>query len=298
MTINLLTVNVGSTSVKTRQFGCERDLPNVVAHRIVNGGPDLLEHQPVTPEVLAELKRNVGLAPLHNPRALDEIDRMMRLYPKAQHWVFFDTAFHITIPYYNSIYPVPRSWGEQRRYGFHGLSCSYLARLFEDVPRLIIAHCGGGTSVTAVEDGESVATTMGITPVDGCMGATRSGSVDPRIVLDRIRAGDSPDWVELQLNANSGLLALSGGLTDWRDLRASSSGLACCVYTESVARHIGAMAATMGGADLIVLTGGIGARDKRLLEDIESRCGFIAPIEQRVTDEEQFIYDYLKESLR
>lgn len=255
--------------------------PDAVGYRVVHPGPKLRGHQRLTPEVLAQLKAAVVFAPLHDPAALEMIEEMMRRAPGVARFACFDTVFHETMPEEASVYALPAEVrGEGvRRYGFHGLSCEsivYQMRRAIRVPfprRMVIAHLGSGCSVTACADGESVDTTMGLTPTGGVVMGTRPGDLDPGVVLYLLRRqGATVESVEKMLNHESGLKAL-GGINDMRELRKSAAGgdesarLAIRVYCRSVAKAVAGFIA-LYGADAIVFTGGIGEHDADSREEI------------------------------
>jgi acetate kinase len=248
--------------------------PDAVGYRVVHPGPNLRGHQRLTPDVLAELKKAVAFAPLHDPAALEMIEEMMLRAPDVVRYACFDTVFHETMPEEATMYALPADVRAEgvRRYGFHGLSCEsivYQMRRARRLPfprRLVIAHLGSGCSVTACIDGKSVDTTMGLTPTGGVVMGTRPGDLDPGAVLYLLRrAGATADSVEKLLNHESGLKAL-GGINDMRELRQSAAGgdqaarLAIRVFCRSVAKAIAGFIG-LYGADAIVFTGGIGEHD-------------------------------------
>lgn len=264
------------------------DVPRPVAigHRVVHSGPKLNAHQRITSEVLADIEQSTSFAPLHQPIALEIIREAALHFPAVDNYACFDTIFHQTMPEVASIYPLPEDIRRQgvRRYGFHGLSCeSILQQFHEDrveghpsnsIPpsRLIIAHLGNGASVTAVQNGISIDTTMGLTPCGGVLMGTRPGDLDPGLIfyLLRIRstgAANAIDTVEHLLNKHSGMLALSGLSNDMRVLRSaavdgnSQAKLAVEAFVLSVKKAIGGFIAIMGGLDALVFTGGIGEHD-------------------------------------
>jgi acetate kinase len=224
----------------------------------------------------AEVKRTIEelteLAPLHNPASLEGINAVEQLLPKIPQVAAFDTAFHSTLPESARIYPLPRKWTREwgiRRYGFHGLSHSYCStevakRIRRQGLRLVIAHLGNGASVSAVRDGVCVDTSMGFTPLEGLMMATRSGSVDPGILIYLLRhKGLDAEELDSALNYESGLLGISGISSDLRQILSelphnSDARLAVDVYVHGIVQTIGAMAATLGGIDALVFTAGIG----------------------------------------
>jgi acetate kinase len=236
----------------------EQDV-DAVAHRVVHGGPRFREPVVIHEAVRAEIEKLESLAPLHNAPALRAIDEAQRALPDVPHVAVFDTAFHVTIPEVAATYAVPqewRNWGV-RRYGFHGLSVQWCAEQVS-VPRLVVCHLGGGSSVTAVLYGHSVDTTMGFSPLEGVPMMTRSGSIDPGAVLYLLRErGLAPDALEHELNLESGMKALAGGTGDMRDVEAAG-GLALDVFTYRVAAAVAAMTAAVGGLDALAFTAGIG----------------------------------------
>jgi acetate kinase len=249
--------------------------PDAVGYRVVHPGPKLRGHQRLTPGVLAELRAAVPFAPLHDPEAIQIIEELMRRYPKVPHVACFDTVFHETMPEEATVYALPAAVRDEgvRRYGFHGLSCeSVVAQMREDAtvefPRsMLIAHLGSGCSVTACIDGESVDTTMGLTPTGGVVMGTRPGDLDPGVVIYLMRReGATVDSVEAMLNHESGLKAL-GGVNDVKALRASEredSGakLALTVFVRSLVKTVAGLAA-LHSPSVLVFTGGIGEHDAR-----------------------------------
>ena len=252
---------------------------DAIGYRVVHPGAKLDRHQRITPEILADLEGAVEFAPLHDPAVIRVIREGMRRYPKIEHYACFDTVFHHSMPEEASTYPIPEEWRAQglRRYGFHGLSCESVvwqlrANGAATPQRMAIAHLGSGCSVTALIDGRSVDTTMGLTPTGGVVMGTRPGDLDPGLVLYLIRkqqgelaAGVSA--VEAMLNKASGMVALSGLDNDMKAVRkAAAAGdaaatLALKVFTRSVAKAIGGFSWLLGGLDAVVFSGGIGEHD-------------------------------------
>lgn len=245
-----------------------------VGHRVVHGGP-FTSSVCVTPEVRARIEKLAELAPLHNPPSLEALAAAAAALPKIPHVAVFDTAFHATLPPEAYTYPVPASWTRDwgiRRYGFHGLSHAYCAKRAAEMlgprpapQRIIVCHLGHGCSAAAVYDGKCVDTTMGFTPLDGLMMATRSGAIDPSIILHlQERHGLTATAIETILNRQSGLLGVSGVSADMRQiLSAAATGhdqarLALLIFTHRVRQAIGAFAVTLGGVDALVFTAGIG----------------------------------------
>jgi acetate kinase len=246
-----------------------------VGHRVVHGGERYTSSVLVTSEVKQAIAELVELAPLHNPANLEGIEAAAAALPEVPQVAVFDTAFHATIPEAARVYPLPYAWYQDwglRRYGFHGLSHAYCSRRAAEMLkrrpaglRLVICHLGNGCSVSAVRDGQCIDTSMGFTPLEGLMMGTRSGSVDPGLLLYVLRhKGVTPEQLDRVLNQESGLLGVSGISSDMRDvLTAAHEGnprakLALDIYAHRVRQTIGAMAATLGGADALVLTAGIG----------------------------------------
>lgn len=243
--------------------------PAAIGHRIVHGGPKLQSHQIITPQVLDELKACEHLAPLHIPIALETVQRTFALYPGVPQFACFDTAFHRTLPEAAARFPIPADLYNEgvRRYGFHGISYeSILHQLGAQLPaRTVIAHLGGGSSVTAVQNGQSVDTSMAFTPMSGIPMATRCGDVDPSVVIYLMRSKQmNADAIESLLNRESGMKALSVGKTDMRDLEAAAQSgdapaqLAIQVFCRSLAKTIAAYASVLRGLDLLIFSGGIG----------------------------------------
>jgi acetate kinase len=268
--------------------------PWAIGHRVVHGGPRLVTHQRITPAVLTELKSCLHFAPLHIPLALELIERAQQSYPKIPQFACFDTAFHTTLPEEAARFALPRELFAEgiHRYGFHGLSYeSIVHQLGHGLPRqTVIAHLGSGASLAAVKNGRSVDTTMGLTPTGGIPMATRSGDLDPGVLLYLLRQkGMNADSLEELLNHNSGLKALSGGKADMRDLEAAADAgdaearLAIEVFCASIRKVIAAYAAVLGGLDLLVFAGGIGEHSPRIRRSVCQGLQFLGiSIDDRV----------------
>ena len=244
-------------------------MPLAVGHRVVHGGPNLRRHQIITPQVLHELRCATHFAPLHIPQALSLIAAAQSIFPSAAQYACFDDAFHQTIPETACRFALPQRYFDAgiRRYGFHGISYESLVHHFgATLPqRAIFAHLGNGSSLCALQSGASIDTTMGLTPTGGIPMATRSGDLDPGVILYLLRNEKlEADKLEDLLNHHSGLFALSSGESDVKALeeRARSNDpkarLALDVFAISVRKTIGAYLALLGGVDLLVFTGGIG----------------------------------------
>ena len=245
-----------------------------VGHRIVHGGA-FTSSVRITTDVRSRIGSLAELAPLHNPPSLEALAATEAALPDVPQVAVFDTAFHATLPPHSWTYPVPEKWTRDwgvRRYGFHGLSYAYCSRRAAEMMgkplnelRLVICHLGHGCSAAAIADGKSVETTMGYTPLEGLMMATRSGSVDPSIVLQVQKQHQlTVDQVETALNRESGLLGVSRVSGDMRQvLSAAGQGderarLALSIYIHRLRQAIGALAVTMGGVDGLVFTAGVG----------------------------------------
>jgi len=242
--------------------------PRVVGHRIVHGGPRLRSHQHITPQVLQELEQAIPFAPLHLPPALEVVRHALKRFPDVAHIACFDTVFHHTLPEHAAHLPLPQEFWERglKRYGFHGLSCESIVHALGDqlASHTVIAHLGNGCSVTAVRDRGSVETTMGLTPTGGVIMGTRSGDLDPGVILHLARVeGYSAQQLDELLNHKAGLLGISGETSDMRRLlemanHDARAALAVEMFCYQVRKAIGALAAVLGGLELLVFTGGIG----------------------------------------
>jgi acetate kinase len=246
---------------------------DAVGHRVVHGGERFIRPTRIEPADLADLEGLTDLAPLHNPAAVATIRAALEALPGVPHVGVFDTAFHATLPDDATRYPVPDAWVREhgiRRYGFHGLSVDWAVRrageLLQRQPgglRLVVAHLGGGSSVTAVDGGRSVDTSMGLTPLEGLMMGTRAGSIDPGIIFRLVREGLSVASIEDGLTNDSGLRGV-GGTDDVPALLAAEAAgdgraaLAIGLFVRRAAAGIAAAATTLPVVDAVVFTGGIG----------------------------------------
>ena len=247
----------------------------VVGHRIVHGGPKLTEPVRITPEVKRAIENLRAIAPLHNDAGLQGIELIENLLPEVPQIAVFDTGFHRTLPARAFVYPGPYTWYEPdgiRRFGFHGINHEYCGRraarmLNRDISslKIIICHLGNGCSLCAIDGGKSVDTTMGFTPLEGLMMGTRSGSIDPAILIHLMRTeSTTPDELDRMLNHESGLLGISAVSSDVRDILAATrdgnkrAQLAFEIFIHRLQKEIGAMAASLGGIDVLVFTAGIG----------------------------------------
>jgi acetate kinase len=242
-----------------------------VGHRIVHGGSEFRSATPVDPRVRRRLEALTDLAPLHQPKSLGALDVVTAALPDVPAVACFDTAFHATIPDAAATYALPADWRKRfglRRYGFHGLSHAYIARrvaeLEPDASRVVSCHLGAGASLCAIAKGRSVDTTMGFTPLEGLVMATRSGSVDPGLLLWlEEHEGMEPAELASALENESGLSGLAGDPDLRNVLAAEANGepdavLAVSVYLHRLRGAIAAMVAALGGVDVVAFTGGVG----------------------------------------
>jgi len=271
-----------------RELG-ELDLA-VVGHRVVHGGTEFTAPTLITAEVEARIEALSPLAPLHNPGNLAALRAARRALPEVPHVAVFDTAFHATLPERAYLYGLPLEYAERgmRRYGFHGTSHEYvsgraaelLGRPLEEL-RLVTLHLGNGASATAVDRGRSVDTSMGFTPLEGLLMGTRSGDIDPGLLIHLLRGGMAVDELDRLLNRGAGLRGMSGISNDMRDVRAAAASgeakarAALEVFAYRVRKIIGAYAAAMGGLDAVVFTGGIGENDAAARADCLQGLGFL-----------------------
>lgn len=264
-----------------------------VGHRIVHGGEKFSQATILTEEVLKEVESCNDLAPLHNPANLTGIRSCMEIMPGVPMVGVFDTAFHQTMPKKAYLYGIPYEYYQKykiRRYGFHGTSHDYVSRRAAEILgkdrkdlKIIVCHLGNGASISAVDCGTCVDTSMGLTPLEGLIMGTRSGDIDPAIVgFLAEKEGISADDVVTVLNKKSGVLGLSDGLSsDFRDLAdASANGneqaaTALHTYAYRVAKYIGSYTAAMGGVDVIAFTAGVGENNAAAREEIAGYLGYL-----------------------
>ncbi|MEH2372178.1 acetate kinase [Nostoc sp.] len=271
---------------------------DVVGHRIVHGGQDYRDSVVITEDVKKAIARLSNLAPEHNPVALEGIEAIEKILKDVTQIAVFDTGFHATLPDAAAIYPGPYEWVEEgiRRYGFHGISHQYCSQraaqiLDRDVPseRLITCHLGNGCSLAAIKNGRSIDTTMGFTPVEGLMMGSRSGSVDPGILIYLLRyCNYSVERLDYVLNKASGLKGISGVSSDMRQVKAAMSTtgdagdqgnsraqLAWDIYVHRLRSAIGAMLTSLGGLDALVFTAGVGEHSPEIRQAACEAFGFI-----------------------
>jgi len=250
--------------------------PAAAGHRIVHAGPDHATHARIDEHLLESLRQAVPFAPLHLPGAIAAIQAVEARYPGLAQVACFDSAFHAALPERVRRLPLPDALWDAgvRHYGFHGLSYEYVvAHVGADtLGRAVVAHLGNGASLAAIRDGESIDTTMGFTPTGGIVMGTRSGDLDPGVMVYLVRQGDA-DALEQLIDRQSGLLALSGRTSDMRELleiRAAEprAALAVEVFCYRVRLQVGAYAAALGGLDTLVFTGGIGEHAAAVREEI------------------------------
>jgi acetate kinase len=265
---------------------------DIVGHRVVHGGEEYRQPSLITPEVKSAIARLAEYAPIHNPVNLEGIKAIEKILGDAVPQVaVFDTAFHSQIPAAAYVYPGPYEWLQRgiRRYGFHGISHQYCAQRAAEILhrpleslRLITCHLGNGCSLAAVCNGYSIDTTMGFTPLEGLMMGSRSGSVDPGILIHLLRSQDiDAQKLDKILNSQSGLKGISGVSGDMRHIQeAINQGneraqLAFDMFVHSLQKHIGAMLASLGGLDGLVFTGGIGENAAMVRQQACAAFGFL-----------------------
>ena len=276
---------VADAVAEARRSAGEAD---AVGHRIVHGGTEFSAPVRIDPAVEQRLRALTDLAPLHQPKSLAALDAVTAALPDLPAVACFDTVFHATLPAAAATYAVPREWRESfglRRFGFHGLSHAYVSRRVQELAptarRVVSCHLGAGASLAAILDGSCVDTTMGFTPLEGLVMATRSGSVDPGLLLwlqehTGLREGDVAEALEHQ----SGLLALAG-TADMREVldRAAAAdpdaALALAVYLHRLRGLIAAMTASLGGLDVLAFTGGVGERAPRIRAAAADGLGYL-----------------------
>jgi acetate kinase len=261
--------------------------PLAIGHRLVHGGPHLREHCLIDDQVLTRLEQAAAFAPLHVPQALALVREAREAAPRIPNVACLDTAFHRDLPELAKVLPLPAALRAEgvERFGFHGLSCeSIVVQLGDALPaRTAVAHLGSGASVSAIREGRSIDTSMGLTPTGGMLMATRPGDLDPGILLYLMRVhGYDAARLDALLEHHSGLLGISGLSGDVRELEAHAADhpaarLALDQFAQSAARQVAAMAIALGGLDLLVFTGGIGEHDERLRGEIAARLEPLLP---------------------
>lgn len=269
------------------EVGCIKSFDEIeaVGHRLVHGGQKFSSSVLITKEVIDKVKECYPLAPLHNPANVIGVEAVEAILPNVPQVGVFDTAFHQTMPAKSYMYPLPYKFYEEdevRRYGFHGTSHRYVSgRVCEilgcdiNTQKIITCHIGNGGSITAVLNGKSVDTSMGLTPTEGLMMGTRVGDVDPGVLTFLMKKHNyTADDIQRIINKESGVLGITGKSSDMRDLEnAVEAGderaiLALDMYQQRIIKYIGAYAAEMGGVDIIVFTGGVGENQTGLRADV------------------------------
>jgi acetate kinase len=253
--------------------------PAAIGHRMVSGGPTVQENQPITSALIDEMERYTAFAPLHTPIDIYIMREAMRLFSGVPNFVVLDTYFHRTMPEVVTHMPIPEEYSAMgvRRYGAHGISYeSIVMQLQPNVPqKLIVAHLGNGASITAIRDGKSLDTSMGLTPTGGIISGTRTGDIDPGVLLFILRkiaektsnATEAADQLEAVAAKKAGLLGVSDLSNDMRDLREAikagnaKARLAVDKFTWTIAKWIGSYVAELNGLNMLVFTGGIGEND-------------------------------------
>ena len=268
-------------------LAAEPALPTIeaIAHRVVHGGKDYSDSVLVTDEVLVRLTQLNSFAPLHQPNNLQGIRAFQKAFPTLPQVACFDTAFHATLAEVDYSFALPQSLTEQgvRRYGFHGLSYQYVMGVVQQrseraAGRVLMAHLGNGASLCAALDGRSCATTMGFSALDGLMMGTRTGALDPGVLLYLLEQGWDHARLQTLLYKQSGLLGVSGISADMRRLRGDGSAAAqraIDLFTHRVVRETGAMVAGMGGLDVLAFSGGIGEHDTVLRAQVCERLAWL-----------------------
>jgi acetate kinase len=253
--------------------------PAAIGHRVVCGGPTVQENQRITPELIDEIERYTDFAPLHTPIAVYIMREALRLFPGVPNFAILDTYFHRTMPEVVTHMPIPEKYSAMgvRRYGYHGISYeSIIFQLQPNVPkRLVVAHLGNGASISAIRDGKCLDTSMGLTPTGGIISGSRTGDIDPGVLLFILRkiaetsesATAAANELEVVASKKAGLLGVSDLSNDMRDLRDAikegnaKARLAVDKFTWTIAKWIGSYVAELGGLDMLVFTGGIGEND-------------------------------------
>ena len=294
------------TRLESKQYGVIKSVDEIdaIGHRIVHGGEKYTEPTVITPEVLDGLKTIVDLAPLHNPAAISGIEACLTVMPGKLNVAVFDTGFHKTIPEQSYIYPIPYKYYEKykiRRYGFHGISHEYVSnrvanlvgKPIEDL-KIINCHLGQGASICAIQNGKSVDTSMGFTPLGGIPMGTRSGDLDPSVVtyIAKLR-NHTPDEMDEILNKKSGVYGISEVSVDFRDIEAEAlednknAIMALDAFAYNVAQFIVKYMVSMGGVDIITFTAGIGEKDAKERKKI---CDYLTFLGVKLNEEANNMY--------
>jgi acetate kinase len=267
--------------------------PAAIGHRMVSGGPTVLENQRITPELIDEMERYTAFAPLHTPIAIYIMREALKLFPGIPNFVILDTYFHRTMPEVAKLMPIPAVYAEMgvRRYGAHGISYeSIVYQLKDEVPeKMIVAHLGNGASISAIQKGRCLDTSMGLTPTGGIISGTRTGDIDPGVLLFILRkiaektesSCGAADELETVTSKKAGLLGVSELSNDMRDLRDAikegnaKARLAVDKFVWTIQKWIGSFFVELNGLDMLVLTGGIGENDIASRSEICAGLGSI-----------------------
>ena len=281
-------------TITGEEFGCIKSFDEIdaVGHRVVHGGEKFNKSVLINEEVIAKVKECYDIAPLHNPVNIAGIDAITSILPNVPQVGVFDTAFHQTMPAKSFMYALPYKFYKEdgvRRYGFHGTShryvskrvCEFLDVKYED-QKIITCHVGNGGSITAINHGKSVDTSMGLTPTEGLMMGTRSGDVDPG-ALTYIMEKHNLSAKDIQniINKQSGIAGVTEISSDMREIEAADNAgderaqLGLAMYEQRIIKYIGAYAAEMGGVDIIVFTGGVGENQTGVRENVCAPLGFM-----------------------
>jgi acetate kinase len=314
-----LVLNVGSSSLKAALFDGDNELerlmvtdanhaadhgvaeivervassghppPDVIGHRLVHGGTEFTEPTIIDSRTRDALDALVALAPLHLPPALRTIDAAAKRFPDVPQVACFDTAFHATLPVVAYDLGLPSSLSKQgiRRYGFHGINCEHVVQSIgaEELGRAVIAHLGNGCSLTAVQNGKSVDTTMGFTPTGGVPMSTRSGDIDPGVLVHLLRNGYDVDAIERLTTHESGVIGWSHGEADMRALLASTEPhnmFAVAAFCHHIAKAVAALTVSLGGIETLVFTGGIGEHAEPIRQNILQLLSHLQPFDVQV----------------
>jgi acetate kinase len=294
--------------------------PAAIGHRTVCGGPTITENQRITPALIDEIESYSALAPLHTPIAVYIMREALKLFPGVPNFALLDTYFHRTLPEVAKRMPIPAEYVAMgvRRYGYHGISYeSIIHQLEPNVPeKLIVAHLGNGASISAIRNGKCLDTSMGLTPTGGIISGSRTGDIDPGVVIFILKkiaettpdAGEAADKLETVISKKSGLLGVSELSNDMRDLRdAIKAGnakarLAVDKFTWTIARWIGSYVAELNGLDMLVFTGGIGENDiaarAEICANLDALGIIVDPAKNNVRGEATISADYSPVKIR
>lgn len=292
VTRGTMSVSDDATTATKKVLAQIPEQPDIVAHRIVNGGARFVAPTLIDDDVFAELERLAELAPLHNPTAVAAIAACRSLgVPMV---AVFDSAFHHTLPESAYHYALPRALVEThglRRYGFHGISHQSVLERYTELtgnsrPTIVSLHLGSGASAAAIREGRCIDTSMGMTPLEGLLMGTRAGDLDPGVLLHLLRRGVAPDELDRILNRESGLLAIAG-TSDLRELERrddAAAKLALEMFTCRIVKYIGAYLAVLGGAEALIFTGGIGENAVHVRHRVLERLAWAGVVPDDISD--------------